>query len=95
MLDGETERDNFVVIEKVTGNRLAYQGISAKSIPTYIKLDPDQSISSKLIHLDSIYSFEHNTAYEVYYMSTLTYISCDESVEFSGFIESNHINIFN
>lgn len=69
MLDGEAERDNFVIIDKITNNKLAYQGISTKSIPSYIKLDSRQSIASKHIHLDYIYNLEHNKVYEVYYMS--------------------------
>lgn len=95
MLNGEIEQDNFVIIDKFTSNKLDYQGVTAKSSPSYIELSSNQSMRSETINLNNAYDLKHDNTYEVYYRASLTYKLCDQLVEVSGFIESNHIDLFN
>jgi hypothetical protein len=94
MLNGGMEQEVFVVVDKITREELPYQGITAKHIPTYIKLESGQDMSSEVIHLNMDYNLEHDKSYEVYYRTMLTYAPCDKPTEiYMGLVESNHIDI--
>lgn len=94
MLNGEMEQEVFVVVDKATHEELPYQGITAKHISTYIKLESGQDMRSEVIHLNMDYNLEHDKSYEVYYRTMLTYALCDKPTEiYMGLVESNHIDI--
>lgn len=95
-LDGSIDNERFKVIDKATKEELVYQGILAKSVPTYIELDAGQEIKSQSLNLNHEYTLESGHAYDVQYKAILSYSPCNMPDDLSMIlVESNHIELFN
>ncbi len=86
---------SFFITDSEASEVLPYRGIFASVIPMYLKLDPDEEVTSKEIDLSSSYNFEQGKSYDIHYNIYLVYHDCDSEQNYgSTGVSSNHIEIW-